>query len=142
MFRCILSHGRRVNVSPGNAYRELSMSMLLYYQSSISTVEPQTQLQIPIFYRSATRGDRSHEVLRGSQRLKRKSLDRNDNQAVRLVILTLPKSAPLSLMQLARLGYLDVADHSSHTSGSGRFVGPGRPYAQLWGRRVHTRTPT
>ena len=60
------------------------MSMLLYYQSSISTVEPQAQLQIPIFYRSATRGDRSHEALRGSHRLKRKSLDRNDNQAVRL----------------------------------------------------------
>src|ERR687893_3317074 len=84
MFRCILSHRRRVNVPPGNAYREPSMSMLLYYQSSISTVEPQSQLQIPIFYRSATRVDGSHEVLHGSHRLKRKSLDRNDNQAVHL----------------------------------------------------------
>ena len=60
------------------------MSMLLYYQSSISTVEPQAQLQIPIFYRSSTRGDGSHEALSGSHRLKRKSLDRNDKQAVRL----------------------------------------------------------
>src|SRR5215203_84470 len=84
MSRCVLSHRRRVNVSPGNAYQELSMSMLLYYQACISTVEPQAQLQIPIFYRSATRGDGNHEVLRGSHRLKRKSLGCNDNRAVHL----------------------------------------------------------
>src|SRR5215203_5820636 len=89
MFRCMLSHGRRVNVSPGNAYRELSMSMLLYYQSSISTVEPQAQLQIPIFYRSATRGDRSHEVLRGSYRLKRKALVATTTERCTWVLATM-----------------------------------------------------